>query len=90
MYQNEIFSILSHFETQYLCIRTKRSFKMIQNMLIKLDQVISIFGFAPDLKLRIAFGVLLVEAVVVASLFLYLVYVISFKKNLNYLKKEVL
>lgn len=63
---------------------------MIQNILAKLDQVIYMFGFAPDLKLRIAFGSLIFETILVAGLLLFLVYIIVFRKNLNFLKKEVL
>jgi len=61
---------------------------MIHNLLNMLDQAIYFFGFAPDLKIRIAFVSLLVQGLVVGMTFLYLTYIIVLKKNFNFLKKE--
>lgn len=63
---------------------------MIQILLQKLDQTIYFFGFAPDLKLRIAFSSIGLQLIIISFLSLYLLYTIIFKKNLNYLKKRVL
>jgi len=63
---------------------------MIQNILAKLDRAIYMFGFAPDLKMRIAFGSLIFEIILLSGLLLFLIYIIVFRKNFNFLKKEVL
>lgn len=73
---------------RYKCFKLRQGDFMLATLLSMLDQMIYFFGFAPDLKIRIAFISLLIQSIAVGSVFLYLTYIIIFKKNFNFLQKE--